>query len=144
MSYDIRITKSDDPEEQPVDQIDVRQFIEAFNAFPAIQEAGITWSGDHWADDSLWGGTAIYFAGYDAPIDERERDGSTDACDFHITYGNHTDFVSCFHFAVYIASAVGAKAWDLQLDTVLRLSEIDASMARFKKTWKPWSKLFGK
>lgn len=118
MSYDILITKSDDPYAEPRDLLSVRSIVEAVNKYPPFAERGITWKNSKWNDHPAWEGLTIDLEGHDPErISQGKFDdqaGTSEGCRMHISYGTDSDLHSCLELARRIARAADARAWDLQ------------------------------
>jgi hypothetical protein len=120
MSYDIRIIKSDDPNGEPTDVLDVPVVIGALNSFPPFLKRGITWSNQRWNEHAAWEGLVIYLEGHDLDKNASGQwDENTGTCDsvlMCISYRTESNIRSCLELAIRIGEETGATTWDLQTD----------------------------
>jgi len=143
VSYDIRIMKATGPYEDPGEQLDVSALVEAINTFPPFAKRRVTWSNQRWNEYPEWQGLTIDLEDWHPPPSEprpgteHRAGGQADACEFHVSYGAQSDVVECMVLALHVARAVGAKAWDLQLDRAIEERDLAPGQQRFGRvrTW---------
>jgi hypothetical protein len=117
LSYDIKIVRAENPDDQPEEFLDVKRLVSAVESFPPFAARGLTWDEQNWTDMPEFAGLYMllnnHAPGRTAPGQFDYRAGEAEYCCMHLAAAGY-DLDRCYELAAHIAERTEACAWDLQ------------------------------